>query len=36
MCLAVGVPNALHHHMRVGIGYLDYPNHRPGLAITGR
>ena len=36
MCLAVSVPNALHHHMRVGLGYLDYPSHRPGLRITGR
>lgn len=36
MCLAVTVPNALHHHMRVGIGYLDYRGHRHGLQITGR
>jgi hypothetical protein len=36
MCLAVSVPNSLHHHLRVGIGYLDYPGHRPGLAVTGR
>lgn len=25
ICLAVAVPNALHHHMRVGIGYLNFP-----------
>lgn len=36
MCLAVCVPNSLHHHMRVGIGYLDYHGHRPGLRLTGR
>jgi hypothetical protein len=36
MCLAVSVPNSLHHHMRVGIGYLDYPGHRSGLNVTGR
>jgi hypothetical protein len=24
MCLAAAVPNALHHHMRVGIGYLSW------------
>lgn len=36
MCLAVSIPNAVHHHMRVGIGYLDYPGHRPRLQITGR
>lgn len=36
MCIAICVPNALHHHMRVGIGYLEYPTHRPGLEITGR
>lgn len=36
MCIAVTVPNALHHHLRVGLGYLDYPTHRPGLEITGR
>ncbi len=29
MCLAVSVPNSLHHHLRVGIGYLDYPGDRP-------
>jgi membrane protease YdiL (CAAX protease family) len=25
ICLAVTVPNAVHHHMRVGIGYLNFP-----------
>jgi hypothetical protein len=24
LCLAVTVPNSLHHHMRVGLGYLRY------------
>jgi hypothetical protein len=24
LCLAAAVPDALHHHMRVGIGYLDW------------
>jgi len=24
LCFAVSVPNALHHHMRVGLGYLRY------------
>jgi membrane protease YdiL (CAAX protease family) len=24
LCVAITVPNALHHHMRVGIGYLRY------------
>jgi len=24
MCLAAAVPNAMHHHMRVGIGYLSW------------
>ena len=28
ICVAVTVPNALHHHMRVGLGYLRYhPRH---------
>jgi membrane protease YdiL (CAAX protease family) len=34
MCLAVGVPNSLHHHMRVGIGYLEYRAHHPGHAAS--
>lgn len=24
LCIAVSVPNAIHHHMRVGLGYLRY------------
>jgi membrane protease YdiL (CAAX protease family) len=24
LCIAVSVPNAIHHHMRVGLGYLQY------------
>lgn len=24
LCIAVSVPNAIHHHMRVGLGYLKY------------
>ncbi len=27
MCLAVTVPNHIHHHMRVGLGYLEYHVH---------
>jgi membrane protease YdiL (CAAX protease family) len=27
MCLAITVPNAVHHHMRVGLGYLRYRAH---------
>jgi membrane protease YdiL (CAAX protease family) len=27
MCLAVTVPNHIHHHMRVGLGYLQYHHH---------
>jgi hypothetical protein len=27
MCLAVTVPNHIHHHMRVGLGYFEYPAH---------
>jgi membrane protease YdiL (CAAX protease family) len=30
LCLAVTVPNSLHHHMRVGLGYLRY--HPPSQA----
>jgi membrane protease YdiL (CAAX protease family) len=36
MCLAVSVPNSLHHHMRVGLGYLRYPVLSQGLEITAR
>lgn len=29
MCLAITVPNRINHHMRVGLGYLEYhPHHR--------
>jgi len=28
MCLAVTVPNAINHHMRVGIGYIQFGSHR--------
>lgn len=36
MCLAITVPNAINHHMRVGLGYLEYPTHRVGLELTSR
>lgn len=36
MCLAVCVPNSLHHHLRVGLGYLEYPSHRAVLEMTDR
>jgi len=44
MCLAVTVPNAINHHMRVGLGYLHYPSehrhwhsgHALGLAPRSR
>jgi membrane protease YdiL (CAAX protease family) len=30
LCVAITVPDALHHHMRVGLGYLRYqPRHHP-------
>lgn len=29
LCVAVTVPDALHHHMRVGLGYLRYRPRRP-------
>jgi membrane protease YdiL (CAAX protease family) len=29
MALAVCIPNAVHHHMRVGLGYLRYSVHTP-------
>jgi hypothetical protein len=30
MTLAVTVPNHINHHMRVGLGYLEYhAHHRP-------
>lgn len=28
LCIAVSVPNAIHHHMRVGLGYLRYDAER--------
>jgi membrane protease YdiL (CAAX protease family) len=28
MCLAITVPNHIHRHMRVGLGYLEYHAHR--------
>lgn len=28
MCLAVCIPNSMHHHMRVGLGYLEYHAHQ--------
>jgi hypothetical protein len=32
LCLAMTVPNSLHHHMRVGLGYLRYhPGRRDRL-----
>lgn len=38
MCLAVTVPNHIHHHMRVGLGYLEYHAHhrhsQPGAPVT--
>ncbi len=38
MCLAVTIPNAIHHHMRVGLGYIEYRGHqrlrRPTLEIA--
>ena len=30
LCFAVCVPDALHHHLRVGLGYLRYQQTRPG------
>jgi membrane protease YdiL (CAAX protease family) len=31
ICVAITVPDAIHHHMRVGLGYLRYHQHRPGV-----
>ena len=31
MTLAIAVPNHIHHHMRVGLGYIEY-HHHPGHA----
>jgi hypothetical protein len=37
MTLAVTVPNPINHHMRVGLGYLEYrANHRPGRPAVAR
>jgi hypothetical protein len=33
LCIAVSIPNAIHHHMRVGIGYL---RHHPDQAALNR
>jgi hypothetical protein len=30
LCFAVCVPDALHHHLRVGLGYLRYQETQPG------
>lgn len=30
LCFAVCVPDALHHHLRVGLGYLQYHETQPG------
>jgi hypothetical protein len=30
LCFAVCVPDALHHHLRVGLGYLRYSSQPPG------
>src|SRR5262249_41901016 len=27
LAIAVSVPDSIHHHMRVGLGYLRYPNY---------
>jgi len=37
LCIAVSVPNAIHHHMRVGLGYLRYDaeQHVKRTAIDG-
>jgi hypothetical protein len=33
LCLAVTVPNSLHHHMRVGLGYYRYHPSGPGPQV---
>lgn len=37
LCIAFTVPNAIHHHMRVGLGYVryhrDYPGQRPAMPV---
>ena len=35
LCVAITVPNALHRHMRVGLGYLQYyRHHRPDRPVS--
>lgn len=36
MCLAITVPNAINHHMRVGLGYVKYPTHSAWLEPASR
>lgn len=36
LCIAVTVPNSLHHHMRVGLGYLRYHPRGQDRRPTGR
>jgi hypothetical protein len=36
LCIAVTVPNSLHHHMRVGLGYLRYHPRVEGLRPVDR
>jgi membrane protease YdiL (CAAX protease family) len=31
LCFAICVPDALHHHLRVGLGYLKYEPPHPGI-----
>jgi hypothetical protein len=34
LCVAVTVPNSLHHHMRVGLGYLRYHQRNPDRRLS--
>jgi hypothetical protein len=34
LCVAVTVPNSLHHHMRVGLGYLRYHQRAPDRRLS--
>jgi membrane protease YdiL (CAAX protease family) len=34
MCLGVTVPNSVHHHMRVGLGYIEYHAHHRRTLIS--
>jgi hypothetical protein len=36
LCVAVTVPNSLHHHMRVGLGYLRYHPHAQDRRLADR